>query len=126
MNEEPILEVTDKRRVHSDEAPAAEPPETVVTAAADEDAAGELAAMDVYGLLKTTVSLLASGAWAWMGLTPSPFTGEMGKDLPQAKVAIDTVAFLLTQIDAQLTIDERRDLQNLLSMLRVNYVQQNK
>lgn len=123
MNEEPILEVTDKRRVHLEDEPAA-PAGDTLTAPADEETAEALAAMDVWGLLQTTVGLLASGAWGWMGLTTSPFTGKMEKDLPQAKVAIDTVAFIVGQLDPHLPDDQRREMQNLVSMLRVNYVQQ--
>lgn len=135
---EPILEVTDRRRV-SPEGEAAAPPETAAPEApqeagdtdapfeavpADEETAGELPSMDVYGLLRTTIGLLANGAWAWIGLTPDPFTGEMKKDLTQAKIAIDSVAFLVGQLEPTLTTEERQELRNLVSMLRVNYVQQ--
>jgi hypothetical protein len=83
-------------------------------------------AVDVYGLLATTISLLSNGAWAWLGLTPSPFTGKMERDLPQAKVAIDTVRFLTEKIDHRLSETERRDLRNLVSTLQLNYVEQSK
>lgn len=133
--QEPKIEFTDKRRVRPDdvapegEPPHAEPePETpaaaTTTAPADEDSAQELPSLDVYGLLKTTIGLLANGAWAWMGLTHNPFSGEMDRDLAQAKIAIDTVAYLVGQLDPHLTDEERRELQNLVSMLRINYVQQ--
>lgn len=122
MESDEKIEVTDKRRVHLDETPetaAEEAPDTTV-----DEAANSLPPMDVYGLLKTTIGLLSSGAWAWMGLSPNPFTGQMERDLEQAKVAIDTVAFLVDKIDPSLAEDERRDLRNTVSMLRVNYVQQ--
>jgi hypothetical protein len=115
---EPTLEFTDKRRVHLPDEPAnaepvaAEPivskpePQTplepTTTAPADEETAPNLPPLDVYGLLRTTVGLLSEGAWAWMGLTPNPFSGRMDRDLAQAKIAIDTVSFLVEQLDPRL------------------------
>jgi hypothetical protein len=122
MESDETIEVTDKRRVHLHDGAEA-PAQTEPDASVEEDGPS-LPAMDVYGLLKTTIGLLSSGAWAWMGLSPSPFTGQMGRDLDQAKVAIDTVAFLVDKVDSGLTDDERRDLRNTVSMLRVNFVQQ--
>lgn len=121
MDSEEILEVTDKRRVHIDDVPTESAPEEPIPASED---GPPLPPMDVYGLLQTTISLLSNGAWAWMGLTPSPFTGEMGRDLVQAKVAIDSVTYLVGQIDSHLDEASRREMQNVVSMLRVNYVQQ--
>jgi hypothetical protein len=130
MDEESPLEFTDKR-VRDTLGEAGQPPAAAAPApaAADETptetAEDEpLAAMDVYALLTTTISLLSSGAWAWMGLTASPFTGKMEKDMPQAKTAIDTVAFLVDQVEPRLSETDRRDLRNMLSNLRLNYVQQ--
>lgn len=138
MEEDQTLEVTDRRRVHmnGEEAPdsateapmdtpgAAAAPEGAAGSEAEEDASMPFPPMDVYALLKTTIGLLSNGAWAWMGLSPSPFSGQMEKDLAQAKVAIDTVALLVNQVDPHLTDEERRDLRNTVSMLRVNFVQQ--
>lgn len=134
---EPTIEVTDKRRVRLDAEdgdpatpePAPEPPTTDPPGDADassdgEDLTGSLPAMDVYGLLQTTIGLLGNGAWAWMGLTHNPFTGKMERDLAQAKIAIDTVAFIADQLDPHLPEEERRELRNTVSMLRINYVQQ--
>lgn len=137
MEDEPTLEVTDRRRVAAEEESAAPPadagtPEQEPAGAdppakqAAEDAGDEapMPPMDVYSLLTTTIALLSNGAWGWMGLTPNPFTGAMEKDLPQAKVAIDTVAFLVDRVAPRLSDAEQRDLRNLLSNLRVNFVQQ--
>jgi hypothetical protein len=121
MDSDEIIEVTDKRRVNADGAP--HEPAASEQASADEDGP-PMPPMDVYGLLKTTISLLSNGAWAWMGLTPSPFTGEMERDLAQAKIAIDSVTYLVSQIEAHTDEASRREMQNVVSMLRVNYVQQ--
>jgi hypothetical protein len=119
METDEKMEVTDKRRVHAEAGAGSASP-------TDETPEEEqmLPPMDVYGLLKTTISLLSNAAWAWMGLTPSPFTGQMEKDLNQAKIAIDSVAYLAGQVESHLGDAERREMQNVVSMLRVNYVQQ--
>ena len=121
MESDEIIEVVDKRRVHLEDVTA--DPVTDEQAPAGEDGPS-LPPMDVYGLIRTTISLLSNGAWAWMGLTPSPFTGEMERDMVQAKVAIDSVTYLVSQIESQLDEPARREMQNVVSMLRVNYVQQ--
>lgn len=127
MEEEPTLEVTDRRRVAAERHEASEPAEAPAETPGEtpgEDTGPPMPPMDVYSLLTTTIALLSNGAWGWMGLTPNPFTGEMEKDLPQAKVAIDTVAFLVDRVEPRLSEAEQRDMRNLLSNLRVNYVQQ--
>ncbi len=58
------------------------------------------------------------------GADPQPVPGEMERDLAQAKIAIDTVAFLVGQLEPHLSAEERREMQNMVSMLRINYVQQ--
>lgn len=136
MEPERPFEIHDKRRFHPDEepskdAPTAEEPEGNVgpveeaePASFDEETASSLPPMDVYSLLGTTVGLLANSAWAWLGLVPNPFSGQMEKDFAQARVAIDTVAFLVGQLESHVGEEERRELQNLVANLRINYVQQ--
>ena len=130
MDSDRGFEVVDKRRVHPDdvtEEPAGEaaPPEPAMeTAPTDEETAGTLPVMDVYNLLSTTVQLLTNGAWAWLGLVPNPFTGNMDRDLSQAKVAIDSVQFLARQLEGRLSESDQRDLRNLVANLQMNYVQQ--
>ena len=136
MEPERPFEIHDKRRFHPDEepsvdAPSAEEPEGSVgpveeadTAPMNEETASSLPPMDVYSLLGTTVGLLANSAWAWLGLVPNPFSGQMERDFAQARVAIDTVAFLVGQLESHVGEEERREMQNLIANLRINYVQQ--
>lgn len=131
MDDEPSLEVTDRRRVGADAETAGAstdgPTSDILEPARDEADSSDTPlapAMDVYSLLSTTIALLANGAWGWMGLTPNPFTGEMEKDLAQARVAIDTVAFLADRVEPRLSEPDQREMRNLLSNLRVNFVQQ--
>ena len=122
-------EVVDKKdgEVHTepeaDEAQAREeaPPE------AEQEAAEEgpkLPPVDVYSLLKSFIGILGAHAWQWLGLVKNPITGEMEKDLAQAKVAIDTISVLVSQLEGKLDESEQRDLKSLISDLQINFVRQ--
>jgi len=82
--------------------------------------------MDVWGLLRYCILLLHSHAWQSMGLVPNPATGKVSKDLEQARVAIDAVSYLVSQLEGKLFGQELRDLRSMLSDLRLNFVQQQK
>ena len=122
-------EVVDEKdgEVHTepeaDEAQAREeaPPE------AEQEAVEEgpkLPPVDVYSLLKSFIGILGAHAWQWLGLVKNPVTGEMEKDLAQAKVAIDTISVLVGQLESKLDESEQRDLKSLISDLQINFVQQ--
>ena len=90
----------------------------------DPYAAGQIP--DVYSVLALFLGELRNIAWLRMGLVANPATGEMERDLPQAKTAIDTVAFLATQLEPVVAPEERLPLKALVSDLQVNFVEQSK
>lgn len=138
-DEQKGYEVVDKRKVklgkdgeiEAEPEPNAQPgPETEARAQGskvderpDETASG-LPPVDVYSLLKSFIGILGSHAWSWLGLVKDPITGKLDKDLAQAKVAIDTIAALSTQLESKLDDSEKRELQAMLSDLRMNFVRQ--
>ena len=75
-------------------------------------------------LLRWCVSLLATSAWQAMGLIPDPATNKVEIDLDDARLAIDATAGLLEHLRPRLTEAERREFENLLANLRLNYVEQ--
>jgi hypothetical protein len=81
---------------------------------------------DIYQILGYFTSLLANEAWQKLGLIANPQTGEAKADLPQARVAIDTIGDLVARLEAAPEISvppqTRRELRNLLNDLRLNYV----
>lgn len=81
---------------------------------------------DVFSVLALFMGELRNLAWLRMGLVANPGTGEIERDLPQAKVAIDTVAFLATQLEPLVAPEERLPLKALVSDLQVNFVEQSK
>jgi len=90
-----------------------------------EEAAGpELRPLDVWSVLHVCIGQLAGVAWQTMGLRADPFTNKMSKDLGQARVAIDATAALVELLLPQVQGQEKRDLQALLTDLRLNFVRQ--
>lgn len=124
-DEEKEFEVIDKRKVKMDSEGnvVAEPEETTPEQEKQEEFAG-LPPVDVYGLLGSLIGLLGMHAWQWLGLLKNPVTGNIEQDLTQAKIAIDSISFMMGQIEGKLGEAEQRELQALLSDLRMNFVQQ--
>ena len=65
---------------------------------------------------------LSSSALLHIGEIADPNTGEKKKDLPLAKHAIDTVAMLKEKTDGNLTEEEAKFIDTILTDLRWRYV----
>lgn len=84
----------------------------------------KLPPVTVESVLRSFIEVLGVQCWQWMGLLKNPVTGEMNKDLVQAKIAIDTIGMLANQLEGRINEAERSELQVILSDLRINYVRQ--
>lgn len=135
MTEEKSNEVSDDRTMKvTDEGdvviePEKKADEYVDTSEADytEEAADEAMhypPVDIYSLIRSFIGILGSQTWQWLGLLKNPSTGELETDLQQARIAIDTIAALVKQLEGHLSSAEQREIQNALSDLRMNFVQQ--
>ena len=82
----------------------------------------DIRSLDTYSLLGLFVSLLAEKAWQTMGLTTKPGTDKIEADLDQARVAIDTTAFLAEKVEPHLPDIEKRQLEGIVADLKLNYV----
>ena len=91
---------------------------------AGEPITDELRPLDVYMALQAAITQMSAVAWQMMGLQPDPFTGKVYKDAEQARIAIDTTAFLVEKMLPRLQGQEARDYQSLLTDLRLNFVRQ--
>ncbi|MDQ7849020.1 MAG: DUF1844 domain-containing protein [Armatimonadota bacterium] len=80
--------------------------------------------MNARAVVLTCISLLASKAWEAMGLVPDPATKKLERHLDEARLAIDAAAALVDLIKEQVQDRERRELETLLTNLRLNYVEQ--
>lgn len=123
MDEEKGYEVIDKRKVTEDQ-PQAEPEKPAAEEAVPEHEPFNLPPVEIYTLLRSFVGMLEMQAWQWIGLVKNPSTGNIEKDLPQAKVAIDTISLLFSQLQGKIDAAEEKDLKELISNLQMNYVQQ--
>ena len=72
----------------------------------------------------TFVLSLASSAFVHLGDSPHPETGELvSPDLPLAKQTIDILSMLHDKTRGNLTSEEEKFLENLLTDLRLRFVQ---
>jgi hypothetical protein len=136
--EEQGYEVVDKRRVNADGTPR-EGPETesagteagssggsapAEEAAATPGGSEALPPITARDLVTIYVNQLQEIAWSRMGLTPNPTSGTIDRDLADARFAIDCVADLVGRLDPLIDPNTRRELHNMLSNLRINFVRQ--
>ena len=149
MPEEPEEEgftFRDRRRTQIEETPAAPAPPPVVEAPPVAQTAapmveepydapellgpdgmpaeGDYTLPDVRDLLTEYLLVLRDVSVLRLGLAPNPGTGQMEQDLPQAKIAIDTMVFLAGQIEPFLRPEETLPLKSMLGDLQLAYVRQ--
>lgn len=74
--------------------------------------------------LYLTVLSLENKAWAYMDLIAHPETQKHKKDLKQAKLAIDTIDALFKMLEPELNPEQKKDLQNRLTNLKLNFAKQ--
>lgn len=86
------------------------------------DSAGQ--PIDANAVIPELVQVLADLAWQKLGLRPDAATGVTQRDLDQAKLCIDAVAALAGVIDPRLEGGDQREIRNLVTNLRMNFVQQ--
>lgn len=78
----------------------------------------------VYDHLLVMFEQLVVVAWAKLGLRHDPISGKLEPNLSEAKVAIDVVTFIGSQLEPQLEDEEdRRQVQNVMRDLKINFVQ---
>jgi hypothetical protein len=126
QTEDPGYVKEDKRVGHEPE-PAPEPtaePEAAAEGAPEPEspAPQSLAEIGVFGILRFTTSLLMQQAWIELGIQALPGM-EAQQNLPAARVAIDTLAFLVDKLQPDLDEAEKHELAAVVANLRVNYIQ---
>lgn len=87
------------------------------------DEAAEPIEIDMYGLLRMMFSMCLEQAWVHLGLHLPPGQSETQMDLRQARLAIDTIAYIREALGDNLQEAERREVEQVLATLRMNYVQ---
>ena len=82
----------------------------------------DIRSLDTYSLLGMFVDLLTEKAWQTMGLRTKPGSEKIEVDFDQARVAIDTIAFLAEKVQPHLPDIEKRRLEGIVADLKLNYV----
>jgi len=77
----------------------------------------------VYALLRLALDLFIQQAWIDLGIVAPPGTSETRQNLDQARVSIDTIAFLLDKLRQVASAEEAREVELVLTNLRINFAQ---
>jgi hypothetical protein len=85
----------------------------------------EKAPLSVYDIIVFMVEQMQAVSWQKLGLQHDPMTGKLEANLTEARVAIDTTAFLVQQLESRLDDEDKRRLQSIVRDLRINFVQRN-
>jgi CheY-specific phosphatase CheX len=80
----------------------------------------------VFEHLAMMLDQIAAVSWQKLGLQPDIITGKTERKLAEAKIAIDMTAHIAEVIEPQLDEGDRRTVQNLVTSLRLNYVQKSR
>ena len=81
---------------------------------------------DVSSLVKSLIPMMGSQAWIFMGKVVNPLQRKVTRDLEQAKLAVDVVGALLEKVDPWLSDDERAQMRQMVSELRMNFMEASK
>ncbi|MCE5218767.1 DUF1844 domain-containing protein [bacterium] len=134
-NEDETYTKVDKRAVHEEagqsEAPAQEAAAEEAPPAASQEQppaaepTGEqpqtLAEIGVNGILRFSTTLLVEQAWIALGIHAAPGK-ETATNLPEARLAIDVLGYLIDKLGPDLDVSEKREMEALLTNLRMNFV----
>jgi hypothetical protein len=72
------------------------------------------------------IGILNGKAWEYLGLMMNPETKEVNQDLKKAKISIDSIEFLFKQIEDELEVEDKKQLDSILANLKMNYVEKSK
>lgn len=103
--------------------PPTEKPEAEETFSAEPESKSPQSKGSLPADLSTLILSLATSAQLGMGLAPHPESGAVHKNLDQAKHAIDLLAVIQEKTKGNLTEDEQRLLQAVLTELRMGFVE---
>ncbi len=89
-----------------------------------EGTAAETAQPPVLDLVQTFLNVLAARAWQHLGLVPDPSSGKVERRLDDAQLAIDAAAALAEVLRPRVGERDRREVETLITNLRLNFVEQ--
>lgn len=90
------------------------------------DTNGTREPVDVNQIIAMMIEQMASISWQKLGLEPDIMTGQVHRDLGQARTAIDATAKLAEVLEPSLDDEDKRRIQGLVGNLRVNWLEKNR
>ncbi len=85
----------------------------------------EMKKMKVKDFSLMFIQTLSSLAWQKMGLVPNP-DGKEDMDLKEAKLAIDLCSSIFDVVANEFDEEAKRNLTNIISNLKINFVEKSK
>ena len=73
--------------------------------------------------LKYQLTMVLNFALLSLGSAPDPATGLVSKNLPQAKLAIDVLEFMVARLQGEMSVAERQQMAQLVSDLKYSFMQ---
>jgi hypothetical protein len=84
----------------------------------------DISALPLWQIISLFLSILDKVAWQKMGLVVNPASQEIEKDLEQARAAIDSYDYLLSQLGSHVEQETRQVLEARLTDLKLNFASQ--
>jgi hypothetical protein len=109
--------------------PGADPPEGEHPYSEDEIRAMEreqlrqIISLGLVNYLKYQLTMVLNFALLNLGSAPDPVSGLVAKDLPQAKLAIDVLEFLVARLQGEMSVPERQQMAQLVADLKYSFMQ---
>jgi hypothetical protein len=83
----------------------------------------QIISLGLVNYLKYQLTMVLNFALLSLGSAPDPATGLVSKDLPQAKLAIDVLEFLVARLQGEMSVAERQQMAQLVSDLKYSFMQ---
>ena len=84
----------------------------------------DLMPKDIYSTVQMMIASLGQQAWVHLGMQPNPITGNVNKDMDQAKIAIDCACALIDIVKPHVDSQHQLEMETLKQNLQLNYLQQ--
>jgi len=83
----------------------------------------QIISLGLVNYLKYQLTMVLNFALLSLGSAPDPVTGLVTKDLPQAKLAIDVLEFMVARLQNEMSVAERQQMSQLVSDLKYSFMQ---
>ena len=109
---------------HSEQLPEGEHPYSEdEVRAMEREQLRQIISLGLVNYLKYQLTMVLNFALLSLGSAPDPVSGLVTKDLPQAKLAIDVLEFMVARLQGEMSVAERQQMAQLVTDLKYNFMQ---